>query len=154
MRRPYAPRLAASAEGGFEQTFTANVVHVDEDLVAFGDVLADPARGLPFGTPVHSLLVHYAGGRPGEVERNDQHNAVGIDAVERIELSPDRLRIVFRADRGPFAGRVSLSEEIEVFDDVEPGRFADVRLTALSVEFSADSQLLARLREKLAWEAR
>lgn len=140
MRR-YRPILT-SVGGAHEQSFTANVVHVDHTLVAFGDVVPDPARGLPYGTPVHSLLVHVSRGRPSRFELNDQGNTVRMDAVERIELARDQVRIVFRPGAGPASGRVSLSKEIELFED----DFESVTLGGLLVRFTTDDETFGLLK--------
>jgi hypothetical protein len=157
---PYRPSLAERADGGYEQSFTANVVHADDALVAFGDLVPDAVRGLPYGTPVHSLLVHLSAGRPEMIELNDQGNTVGAESVTRADLARDHVRIVFDRDAGPVAGRVSLSEEIELFEDVIPDpddetfseydRFEDVPLTSLCVRFDLDDARFEALREKLA----
>jgi hypothetical protein len=159
--KPYRPTLATGPEGGVEQSFAANVVHVEDDLVALGDLIPDDPRGLPYGTPVHSLLVHLGdGGRPEMIEFNDQGNSVSVGTVERTELSRERLRLVFRRGAGPFAGRVPLAEEIEVFEDVLPDpntndafskydHFDQVQLTAVRVRFVIDGARFNELRKKL-----
>jgi hypothetical protein len=153
--------LVAEPDGGIEQSFTANVVHVEDALVAFGDVIPDAARGVPYGTPVHSLFVHVGDDGPKMIEFNDQGNTVYIDALRHAELARDHVRFVFHHGAGPFAGRVSLAEDIDVFEDVLPDpdaddafskyhRFADVQLSAISVRFDGDDAHLDSLRKKLA----
>jgi hypothetical protein len=157
--KPYRPAFVVAPDGGVEQSFTANVIDIDETAVAFGDLIPDAARGLPYGTPVHSLLVHLGeDGRPELLEFNDQGNTVAVAAVERVELESNHVRFVFRADAGPYAGRVSLAPELEVFEDELPDpstfpqytRFDQVQLDALCVWFAGDEVQLASLREKLA----
>jgi len=156
--KSYEPALVVGPEG-VEQSFTANVVSTEDDLVAFGDLLPDEQRGLPFGTPVHSLLIHLGDEGPELFELNDQGNTVKRRALLRAELGSDRLRFVFRARAGPFAGRVSLSREIEVFRDKRPSRtgpfakyrrFDDVRLSVLEIRFAIEPTQLGALRDKLA----
>jgi len=157
--KPYRPALVLSPEG-FEQSFTANVVHVDADLVAFGDVLRDDPRGLPHGTPIHSLLVHIGEDGPEMIEFNDQDNTVAVDALASVRIAGDHVRFVFRREAGPFAGRVSLATEIEVFENVRPDEeaetafarfrsFDEVQLGAIIVRFEVDRARLEALREKL-----
>jgi hypothetical protein len=155
--KPYRPALTNLPGGGLEQSFDANVVHVEDDLVAFGELFPDSARGLPYGTPVHSLLVHVGEHGPEMVEFNDQGNSVAIDAVERVDLVRDQARFFFRDGNGLVAGRVSLAKEIEVFEDVEPERSGvgvpsggALELAALRVRFDVDDGRFEALRGKLA----
>ncbi len=159
--KPYRPTLATGLDGGVEQSFMANVVHVEDALIAFGDLIPDAARGLPYGTPVHSLLVHLGDDGPEMIEFNDQGNTVSVETVKHAELALDHVRFVFRPDAGPFAGRVRLAAEIEVFEDALPDpsandafsryqRFDDVQLTAICVRFDGDDARSSALREKLA----
>lgn len=145
--KAYRPELTDLPDGGVEQSFHANVVHVEDDLVAFGDLIPDTARGLPYGTPVHSLLVHMGENGPEMIELNDQGNSVKVDAVEGMDLSRDQARFFFRENSGPCAGRVSLAKEIEVFTDMP---FELVRLGALRVRFHVDDARFDSLRTKLA----
>jgi hypothetical protein len=150
--KPYRPDLTDLPGGGVEQSFDANVVHVDDGLVAFGDLIPDLARGLPYGTPVHSLLIHLDENGPEMVEFNDQGNTVEIDALERVDLSRNQVRFVLREGAGLFPGRVSLAAEIEEFEDVwlEPG--AAVELGAILVRFDIDDARFEALRGKLTPE--
>lgn len=141
----YRPQLSGG-EGAFEQSFDANVVHVDDDLVAFGELVPDPERPLPHGTPVHSLLFHLAEDGVELVELNDQGNTVPASAVAGVELASGHLRVAFRAGKGPFAGRVSLSPEIEIYEDADDDA---VQLSAVRVRFTSDDARFARLRGKL-----
>jgi hypothetical protein len=72
----YRPALTVRLDGGIEQTFDANVVHVDDEVAAFGELVPDPDRGLPYGTVVHSLLVHLGEQGAEQIEFNDQGNSV------------------------------------------------------------------------------
>lgn len=149
MGRPiYRPELSGGP-GAIEQAFDANVVHVDEGLVAFGELVPDPERPLPHGTPVHSLLVHLDEEGPALVELNDQHNTVPIAAVDGAELARDHLWLRFRPGQGPVAGRVSLAPEIEVFED-DAERDDEALLAAVRVRFTCDDATFARLGERLA----
>jgi hypothetical protein len=154
--KPYRPTLADLPNGGVEQSFDANVVHVDDELVAFGELLPDPTRGLPYGTPIHSLLVHLGDDGPEMVEFNDQENTIEVDAVERVELAPKHVRLHFRRGAGVVAGRVTLAPEIEVFEDVPMKRRRDgglqlgvVELGALLVRFDIDAQHFEAVQSKL-----
>lgn len=131
----YRPTLHIGPKGDVARPFTANVVHAETSLVAFGEIIADPERGLPHGTPVHSLLLHFADGGLEMVEFNDEANAVSVTELERIALARDHARFEFRRDEGPMAGRVSLEEEIEVFDDED---WDDAQLCAIEVHFALD----------------
>jgi len=145
--KPYRPSLTRGATGEAEQSFTANVVHIEDALIAFGEIVEAPPRGLPFGTPVHSLLVHFEGDRLALIEFNDQGNTVEADAVSRIELARDHLRIHFHEGAGPFAGRVSLAPEIEIFRDEEGN---EGQLGTLCVHFNVDDSRFEVLRRRLA----
>jgi hypothetical protein len=151
--KPYRPELGDLPGGGVEQSFRANVVHVEDELVAFGDLIPDSARGLPYGTPVHSLLVHIGEDGLEMIELNDQGNSVMTDAVKKVELSRDEVRFYFRAGAGPLAGRVALAREIEVFEDVP---FKSVSLAAVRVRFDVDDVRFDSLRSHLAplWNSR
>lgn len=143
----YRPTLTALPDGGVEQAYDANVVHLEDALIAFGEILPDDPRGLPFGTPVHSLLVHCAdGGAADMLELNEEGNTVDADEVARTELTADHVRFVFRDGAGPYPGRVGLSPEIEVFEDEE---FDDVPLSSLLIRFTIDDAKLAELRRRL-----
>lgn len=144
--RQYRPNLIDGPDGA-EQSFTANVVAVEEELVAFGDLLPDEERSLPHGTPVHSLLIHLGEDGPELFEFNDQGNTVECEALARTELGRDRIRFVFHEAAGPWAGRVSLGEAIEVFEDEE---YEDAQLGALTIVFDVDAPTHAALRTKLA----
>jgi hypothetical protein len=151
---PYRPTLTYLPGGVAEQSFHANVVHVDDELVAFGDLLPDDERGLPHGTPVHSLLVHLGEDGPEAIEFNDQGNTVDVDAVQEFDLARGYARLSFRGGAGPFAGRVSLAPEIEVFEDawLDPVA-ADggaVQLGAICVHFEVSDARFEMLRTKLA----
>ena len=133
------------------------MVHVDDDLVAFGELVPDGARGLPHGTPVHSLLVHLGDAGPEQLELNDQANTIAIDALTHVELSRDEIRFELRTGAGPFAGRVSLASDLELFEDAVPDgdlasyeRYEDVQLSSLRVRFTLDDARFEALREKLA----
>lgn len=150
MSRPgYLPSLSVLGPGALEQAFDANVVHVDDDLVALGEIVPDPERPLPHGTPVHSLLIHLGEDGPELVELNDQHNTVGVAALCRTELARDQLRLAFLPGQGPVPGRVSLAPEIEVFDD-DAERDDAPPLAAVRVRFTCDDAIFEQLREKLA----
>ncbi len=98
-----------------EQRFTANIISVNKQLLAFGDLLPAPGKALKFGTPIHSLLIRLDGDHT-LFELNDQGNTRGASDVDHLELAPTTLRLVFAPGRGPYSGRVSLSREIEIFD--------------------------------------
>ncbi|NUO52935.1 MAG: hypothetical protein HOV80_29160 [Polyangiaceae bacterium] len=135
--KPYRPALSAMPDGGIEQSFQANVVATEEEgLLAFGEVLLDDPRGLPFGTVVHSLLIHCDEDGPEAIEFNDQGNAVEMDSVERIDVARDHVRFVFRKGEGLGSGRVVLDERIEVFEEMLPED--DVELASLCVRFELD----------------
>lgn len=98
-----------------EQRFTANILSVNKQLLAFGELLPAPGKALKFGTPIHSLLIHLDGDQT-LFELNDQGNTRGTNDIFRIELTPKTLRLVFMPGRGPSSGRVSLARKIEVFE--------------------------------------
>jgi hypothetical protein len=164
--KPYRPALTSLPDGGFEQTFTANVVDVDDGLIAFGELVPNDPRGLPYGTVVHSLLIHLEDEEPSMIELNDQGNTVDADRVAHAELERGRLRLVFYQGDGPFAGRVSLDKSIDIFEDVAPDHavdvafkdyvsFDDVQLRAISVKLDIDDALFATVRKKLEdWRRR
>lgn len=94
----------------------------------------EPKRGkeLRFGTPIHSVL--FQAGK-------------GALEVERIEIKPGEVRVVYRKGRGPRSGRVSLAPEIEVFDrdDHRPKKLAAVRITFAPTE-SQQKRIQSMLR--------
>ncbi len=157
MRRTYRADLQPT-DSGMEQSFTANVVHVEETgegwLVALGD-LSPPPEGQPInaGTPIHSLLLQLSDEPEYDtVELNDQGNQRGIgQCVKRIELTATSLRVIFLEGQGPYAGRVSLSEELEFLEDEVAD---DVQLASVRVTFTpiaADPAMLEKaLRESAA----
>jgi hypothetical protein len=159
-RRPYKPRLVEIEDGRFEQEFTANVVHVDDVLVAFGELIPDPDRPLPAGTPVHSLMLHLPSDEvPFMAEFNDQGNTRYGEDVEAIELGRTDLRVRFSA--GPYAGRVSYSEASDPFEDERPDgddrfefdwyeRYDDIDLASLRIRFDLDETRHAELKRQLA----
>jgi hypothetical protein len=151
---PYSPELVNSADG-VEQRFTANVVHIEAGdegtLIAFGDLLRDPGVPLRQGTPRHSLLLqlppaHGDGDGGLSIELNDQGNTREADTLSHCELGRTHFRAAFRPGTGPFAGRVSLSPEIELFTD-EPAE--DAQLDSVCVEFEATDRQYALLRREL-----
>jgi hypothetical protein len=93
------------------------------------------------------------------IEFNDQGNAVPVEALQRVLLAGDHVRFIFHRGAGPFAGRVSLAEDIEVFGDVLPdpsadgpfscSRFDEVQLTAICIRFDVDDARLDALRQEL-----
>jgi hypothetical protein len=127
--RVYRPTLVRD-EHGWEQRFEANALSiepidgVDGTLVALGE-LDPPKRGARAqGTPIHSLLLQLpdvpAEDGFGEVTFNDEDNQRSIEEhLERVELGPAWLRVVYLPGRGPMASRASLSAEVEIFDDEE-----------------------------------
>ena len=153
-RLPYRPHLVKRSTGGYEQQFAANIVHVEDTLVAFGDLI--PEEGLPLeqGIPRHSLLLHLSDSEDDfMVEFNDQGNTCYGDSLSEIELGASELRLVFSS--GPLAGRVSLSSELEIFEDELPdrefgvGSFGDVQLESLLVSFSIDASRHSELERLL-----
>jgi hypothetical protein len=128
-----------------EQRFTANIVDVQDQLIALGELLPEPGKALAFGTPIHTLLIHLDDEHTC-FELNDQGNTREMDDVERLEVTPTTLRIVFAAGRGPYSGRVSLSPEIEIFDrdTHEPEQ-----LRSLLVEMNPTTAQLAQIKRLL-----
>lgn len=147
--RVYRPNLLALPDGGRAQVFAANVVHIDDELVALGELIPDPRRGLPHGTPIHSLLIHLEDRAPSAFELNDQGNTVSASDVVRVDVEPGLVRIRFREGHGPSPGRVSLDPSIEMLHDEsltdEDGR----PLRELHVAFEDDARTLEQLRERL-----
>jgi hypothetical protein len=150
----YRPDLVAG-EHGVEQRFTANVVHVDVGdegtLIAFGDLVPSPGVPLRQGTPRHSLLLQLPP-PVGEfadlftIELNDQGNTRDAATIAHCELGRTHFRALFHPGSGPYAGRVSLSPEIEILTD-EPAE--DVQLASVCVEFLATDRLYSALRREL-----
>jgi hypothetical protein len=129
-----------------EQRFAANIIAVEDGLIALGDLLPKPGKALQFGTPIHSLLIHLDGAQTW-FELNDQGNTRDTSDVERLELTPTTLRIVFAAGRGPYSGRVSLSPEIEIFDrDAHQPQ----QVRSVLVEMHPTTTQLARIKQLLA----
>jgi hypothetical protein len=149
MQKPLYRAKLVAVEGGFEQSFGANVVHVEDELVALGELVPDPKRGLPHGTPVHSLLVHLERGRPTEYELNDQSNAVEAEAVIAVEVGPKALVVRFVNGRGPRPGRVLLSRAIELFRDAKTTAEEQAPLASLRVEYSVKPRVAADLARVL-----
>jgi hypothetical protein len=135
---------------GGEQRFIANIVSVQKRLIAFGELLASPGKALKFGTPIHTLLIHLT---PGQTlfELNDQGNTRDTSDVERLELTPTTMRVVFVAGHGPYSGRVSLSPHIEIFDrDAHTPK----QLGSVLVEARPTTTQLARIKEYLRTDRR
>ncbi|HEX5063698.1 MAG TPA: hypothetical protein VFV99_30175 [Kofleriaceae bacterium] len=128
-----------------EQRFVANVIAIAKGLIAFGELLPERGMAPKFGTPIHSLLIHL-GDDQVLFELNDQGNTRYASNVERVELTPTTLRIVFVAGQGPYSGRVSLSPRIEVFDrDTHQPQ----KLRSVLVEMKPTATQLARIRQRL-----
>ena len=131
-----------------EQRFVANIISVQKQLIAFGDLRPTRGKALKFGTPIHTLLIHLDDEDDETLfELNDQGNTRDTSDVERLELTPTTLRIVFAPGRGPYSGRVSLSPEIEVFDR-DPHQPKQLR--SLVVEMKPTTTQLARIKQLLA----
>lgn len=150
---PTYRRQLVSSDGGVEQQFTANVVHLDVGdegtQIAFGDLVR--SRGVPLrrGTLVHSLILQLPsamGEGTASLELNDQGNTRDADTLAHCEPGRTHFRAHFRPGTGPFAGRVSLSEAIEILTD-EPAD--DVRLDSVCVDFVPTNRQYALLRHEL-----
>jgi hypothetical protein len=129
-----------------EQRFAANIISVQKQLIAFGELLPERGKALKFGTPIHTLLIHLDAADT-LFELNDQGNTRGTSDVARVELTPASLRIMFVADRGPWSGRVSLSPQIEIFDrDMHRSQ----QLRSVLVEMRPTKTQLERIRSLLA----
>jgi len=154
----YRPDLIQRGDG-LEQRFTANVVAVDDDadvtLVAFGDLVPEPGRHAKHGTPVHSLILQLPPddafdedlGGP-TIEFNQQGNECNLGALRRVELGRTHFRLVFDPGCGPYAGRVPLAPEIELFEDSPD--LDEVGLEGVCVLFSVDDTTHATLRQQLS----
>ncbi len=150
MAKPTYRSSLEAVDGGFEQSYTANVIHIDDELLAFGELVPDPQRGLPYGTPVHSLMVHLERKRPVTFELNDQANAVGASDVATIEVARTWMRIRFQSGRGPLPGRVSLAPEIELFRDAKRSAKESAPLASLQIAYAIAPKAFARLGKLLA----
>jgi hypothetical protein len=129
-----------------EQRFTANIISIQRQLLAFGELLPRPGRALKFGTPIHSLMIHLDG-KDTLFELNVQANTRDTKDVERVELTSMRLRVVYAMGRGPYSGRVSLAPEIEIFDrdNHEP-----TQVRSVLVEMKPTALQRARIEHLLA----
>jgi hypothetical protein len=136
-RAAYQPTITTLSDGTVEQSFSANVVHVSDEVIALGDIIPDKKKGLPYGTPVHSLLLHLSErGAVELIELNDQDNTVPRKAVRELTVARGTLRIVFQKGKGPLAGGVAAP-------DTGPA------LGALKVAFEADAATTKKLQAKL-----
>ena len=112
--------------------------------------MPDRRRGLPYGTPIHSLLIHLdEEGAPEAFELNDQGNTVPRKAVTAIEVTRDAVRLTFAQGKGPRPGRVSLDPEIEIFAPPKKTSASKARLGALRVTFEASPAVTKKLRDVL-----
>jgi hypothetical protein len=149
--RTYRPRIV-KRDTGLEQCFEANILAIEDiagidggRLIAFGDLVPRRGRPLNQGTPVHSLMLQISEDDI-TVELNDQGNQRGENEVERFELSPSHFRVQFTAGDGPYSGRVSLSPEIELFEDSDD---EPVLLRSVRVGLSGVSAQTKALRTEL-----
>lgn len=150
--KSYRPNLR-QVGNGLEQSFDANVVHVEDTgegwLIAFGELAPREGHPIEMGTPIHSLLLRLSEEPEADtVEFNDQHNQRVITTeLERIELSPTSFRVTFVEGAGPVSGRVSLSAEIEFLKDDDIG--GAPMLTSIRVNFAPAPEKLAMLEKAL-----
>jgi hypothetical protein len=135
----YRPQLQSYGEEGLEQFFTANKVVIEDKeegtLIALGELTEADAT-------VHSLMVWVpAAGSDDEeavqIEFNDQGNARTGAEVERIELGPSHLRVVYAPDAPVYAGRVTYSSEADPFEDAEDLEEQWVRAVLVSFDVQA-----------------
>jgi hypothetical protein len=143
----YRPNISETADG-LEQRFEANLLSIESSddgmVIALGED--------DDGTPINSLMLQISaqGQAPHLlVEFNDQGNQCSEDEVEELCLSGSDLRVVFRPSAGIFSGRVSLSEEADIFDqdddeDAGPLRSICVGLAAVQSQSEALKQALTR----------
>ena len=129
-----------------EQRFTANIISVSKQLIAFGELLPAPGKALKFGTPIHSLLIHLDGDQT-LFELNQQSNRRDTRDVARLEVTATTLRLVFAPGRGPYSGRVSLSRDIEIF---ERDKFAPQQVRSVLVVMRPTASQRARIAQLLA----
>lgn len=133
-----------------EQRFAANIISIQKRLIAFGELLPRPGKALKAGTPIHTLLIHLM---PGLTlfELNNQGNTRDTSDIDRVELTPTTLRLVFAAGHGPYSGRVSLSPQLEIFDR---DTHSPNQLDSIRVELKATATQLARIKEFLRADKR
>jgi hypothetical protein len=134
--RTYEPTIVYG-----EQRFAANIISVQKQLLAFGELQPVRGKALKFGTPIHTLLIHVAGGQT-LFELNGQGNTRDARDVEYLEITPTTFRIVFAEGRGPFSGRVSLSPKIEIFDR---DAHEPMQLRSVLVDMTPTKSQLARI---------
>ncbi|MEJ7729339.1 MAG: hypothetical protein WKG00_08990 [Polyangiaceae bacterium] len=157
--RVYRPTLVRREEG-WEQRFEANVLTIEPMVDLDGTVVAlverdPPLRGpLEAGPPIHSLLLELTDvpeeeDGAGEITFNDADNERSIDGhLERVELAPAWLRVVYVAGEGPMASRASLPPSAEIFD-LEDGDPPEEPLRSVRVGLGAVTSQMEELRATL-----